>query len=181
MLRPWSQQARQLTGLTLTAVEPDSLIALNPTVPLRGVSCGLPDLSFLQCLNGTVKMKSLACLFSMSTRRPWSQQPRQLTPRRGTVAHLGNRSRCVHIHTGNLSASSMVTAGATANTTEGNSRASRELGFVVFLFTRKIYRSPVVAPHAGATANTTEGNTRASRGNRGLLCSHSHGESIATP
>jgi len=31
-------------------------------------------------------------------------------------------------------ASSMVTAGATANTTEGNSRASRELGFSVFTF-----------------------------------------------
>ena len=31
------------------------------------------------------------------------QQARQLTPRRGTVAHLGNRGCCVHIHTGNLS------------------------------------------------------------------------------
>ena len=31
---------------------------------------------------------------------------------------------------------------------------------------------------AGATANTTEGNSRASR-ESGLLCSHSHGESIA--
>ena len=31
---------------------------------------------------------------------------------------------------------------------------------------------------AGATANTTEGNRRASR-ESGLLCSHSHGESIA--
>jgi len=29
--------------------------------------------------------------------------PRQLTPRRGAVAHLGNRGCCVHIHTGNLS------------------------------------------------------------------------------
>jgi len=28
--------------------------------------------------------------------RPWSQQARQLTPRRGTVAHLGNRGCCVH-------------------------------------------------------------------------------------
>jgi len=36
--------------------------------------------------------------------------------------------------------SSMVTAGATANTTEGNSRASRESGFVVLTFTRGIYR-----------------------------------------
>jgi len=35
--------------------------------------------------------------------RPWSQQARQLTPQRGTVAHLGNRGSCVHIHTGNLS------------------------------------------------------------------------------
>jgi len=35
--------------------------------------------------------------------RPWSQQARQLTPRRGTVAHLGNRGCCVHIHMGNLS------------------------------------------------------------------------------
>jgi len=35
--------------------------------------------------------------------RPWSQQARQLTPRRGTVAHLGNQGCCVHIHTGNLS------------------------------------------------------------------------------
>jgi len=33
---------------------------------------------------------------------------------------------------------------------------------------------------AGATADTTEGNSRASR-ESGLLCSHSHGESIATP
>ena len=32
---------------------------------------------------------------------------------------------------------------------------------------------------AGATANTTEGNSRASR-ESGVLCSHSHGESIAT-
>ena len=32
---------------------------------------------------------------------------------------------------------------------------------------------------AGATANTTEGNGRASR-EFGLLCSHSHGESIGS-
>jgi len=32
----------------------------------------------------------------------WSQQARQLTPRRGTVAHLRNQGCCVHIHTGNL-------------------------------------------------------------------------------
>ena len=32
--------------------------------------------------------------------RPWSQQARQLTLRRGTVAHLGNQGCCVHIHTG---------------------------------------------------------------------------------
>jgi len=32
---------------------------------------------------------------------PWSQQARQLTPRGGTVAHLGNQGCCcVHIHTG---------------------------------------------------------------------------------
>jgi len=31
--------------------------------------------------------------------RPWSQQARHLTPRRGTVAHLGNRGRlCSHSH-----------------------------------------------------------------------------------
>jgi len=35
--------------------------------------------------------------------RPWSQQARQLTPRRGAVAHLGDRGCCVHIRTGNLS------------------------------------------------------------------------------
>ena len=35
--------------------------------------------------------------------RPWSQQARQLSPRRGMVAHLGNRGCCVHTHTGNLS------------------------------------------------------------------------------
>jgi len=35
--------------------------------------------------------------------RPWSQQVQQLTPRRGTVAHLENQGCCVHIHTGNLS------------------------------------------------------------------------------
>ena len=35
--------------------------------------------------------------------RPLSRQARQLTPRRGTVAHLGNRGRCDHIHTGTLS------------------------------------------------------------------------------
>jgi len=35
--------------------------------------------------------------------RPWSQQARQLTPRRGTVAHLRNQGCCVHIHTENLS------------------------------------------------------------------------------
>jgi len=35
--------------------------------------------------------------------RPWSQQARQLTLRRRTVAHLGNWGCCVHIHTGNLS------------------------------------------------------------------------------
>jgi len=35
--------------------------------------------------------------------RPWSEQARQLTPRRETVAHLGNQGCCVHIHTGNLS------------------------------------------------------------------------------
>ena len=34
--------------------------------------------------------------------RPWSQQARQLTPRRGTVAHLGNQFFGVHIHMGNL-------------------------------------------------------------------------------
>jgi len=42
-------------------------------------------------------------------------------------------------------------------------------------FDRK-YASSMVT--AGATANTTEGNRRASR-ESGLLCSHSHGESIA--
>jgi len=36
--------------------------------------------------------------------RPWAQQARQPTSRRGTVAHLRNRGCCVHIHTGNLSA-----------------------------------------------------------------------------
>ena len=35
--------------------------------------------------------------------RLWSHQARQLTPRRGTVAHLGNQGCCVHIDTGNLS------------------------------------------------------------------------------
>jgi len=35
--------------------------------------------------------------------RPWSQQAQQLTPRRRTVAHLGDLGCCVHIHTGNLS------------------------------------------------------------------------------
>ena len=30
--------------------------------------------------------------------RPWSQQARQLTPRRGTLAHLGNLGCYVHIH-----------------------------------------------------------------------------------
>jgi len=35
--------------------------------------------------------------------RPWSQQARQLIPRRGTVAHLGKQGCCVRIHTGNLS------------------------------------------------------------------------------
>ena len=33
------------------------------------------------------------------------------------------------------------TAGATADTTEGNCRASRDLGFVVFTFTRGLYRA----------------------------------------
>jgi len=33
-------------------------------------------------------------------RRSWSQQVRQLTPQRGTVAHPGNQDCCVHIHTG---------------------------------------------------------------------------------
>jgi len=32
--------------------------------------------------------------------RPWSQQARQLTPQKITVAHLGNQGCCVHIHTG---------------------------------------------------------------------------------
>jgi len=35
--------------------------------------------------------------------RPSAQKARQLTPRRGTVTHLGNQDCCVHIHTGNLS------------------------------------------------------------------------------
>jgi len=38
--------------------------------------------------------------------RPWSQQTRQLTSRRGTVAHPGNRGCFVHIHTGNRSPTS---------------------------------------------------------------------------
>jgi len=32
--------------------------------------------------------------------RPWSQQARQLTLRRRTVAHLGDQGCSVHIHTG---------------------------------------------------------------------------------
>ena len=64
-------------------------------------------------------------------------------------------------------ASSMVTAGATADNTEGNSRASRESGFCwVHIHTGNL-----------STADTMEGNSRASR-ESGLLCSHSHGESI---
>ena len=35
--------------------------------------------------------------------RPWPRQARQLIPRWGTVAHLGNQGCCVHIHTENLS------------------------------------------------------------------------------
>jgi len=35
--------------------------------------------------------------------RPWSQQARQPTPRRETVAHIGNQGCYVPIHTGNLS------------------------------------------------------------------------------
>jgi len=80
----------------------------------------------------------------------------KLTPRRGIVAHLGIRGCCVHIHTENLS----------VNTTEGNSRASRESG-CVHIHTEN------------RSDNTTEGNSRASR-ESGLLCSHSHGESIAS-
>ena len=40
--------------------------------------------------------------------RPLSQQARQLTPQKRTVAHLGNQGCCVHIHTGNLSRVSSV-------------------------------------------------------------------------
>ena len=46
----------------------------------------------------------LECAQTEKVLRPCSQQARQLTPRRGTVAHLGNRVCCVLIHAGNLSA-----------------------------------------------------------------------------
>jgi len=60
-------------------------------------------------------------------------------------------------------ASTMVTAGATANTTEGNSRASRESGLLCS-------HSHGESIALGLTLTL---------GNRGLLCLHSHGESIA--
>jgi len=75
-------------------------------------------------------------------------------------------------------ASSMDTAGATANTTEGNSRASRESGLLFsHIHTGNNREDASYMVTAGATANTTEGNSRASR-ESGLVCSHSHGESI---
>jgi len=40
-----------------------------------------------------------------------SQQARQLTRRSGTVAHLGNRGCCLHIHTGNLTMCYLVPTG----------------------------------------------------------------------
>jgi len=49
-----------------------------------------------------VKAKRQAGKSTEKMLRPWSQQAR-LTPRRGTVAHLGNYGCWVHIHTGNLS------------------------------------------------------------------------------
>jgi len=33
----------------------------------------------------------------------WTKQARPLTPRKGTVAHLGNQGCCIHVHTRNLS------------------------------------------------------------------------------
>jgi len=63
--------------------------------------------------------------------RPWSQQARQLTPRRGTVAHLGNPG-CVHIHTGNLSPASRV------NPKDG---AEEEKAEEVLAFTRDSFTS----------------------------------------
>jgi len=53
--------------------------------------------------------------------RPWSQQARQLTPRRGTVAHLGNRGCCLHIR---------------VNLSTGEARI---LAFTRYCFTSKLY------------------------------------------
>ena len=52
---------------------------------------------------------------------------------------------------------------------------TRDADSLILTFDREDASSMVTA---GATANTTEGNSRASR-ESGLLCSHSHGESIA--
>jgi len=122
--------------------------------------------------------------------RPWSQQARQRTPRRGIVTHLGNRGCCVHIHTGGVysqryhdikDAWSMVTAGGTANTTEGNRRYLENRGCCVHIHTGGVYsqryhdkEDASSMATAGATPNTTERNGHASRESR-LLCSHSHG------
>ena len=60
----------------------------------------IPTHTGLVCLHGALRQKMLC---------PWSQQTRQLTSRRGTVAHIGNRGCCVHIHTGNISPFSFQT------------------------------------------------------------------------
>ena len=57
------------------------------------------------CSHDTVR--SMICVSPFPTGCPWSQQARQLTPRRGTVTHLEHQGCCVHIHTGNLSIHSM--------------------------------------------------------------------------
>jgi len=52
----------------------------------------------------------------------------------------------LHRNSDEEDASSMVTAGATANTTEGNNRASRESGLLLFSHSHGVARTVVAPP-----------------------------------
>jgi len=72
-----------------------SIVVKCGGVVLRVVVCGV--VLVVSCVVLVVCL-CVACFSFL-----FLQQARQLTPQRGTVAQLGNRGCCVHIHTASLS------------------------------------------------------------------------------
>ena len=85
----------------------------------------------------------------------------KLTPRRGTVTHLGNQGCCVHIYTGNLSA-------------PGVARRRVLIGSVSFVFPPLIQLTPQKAECRAEKQRQRRGATSGQKTKRGICISSSH-------